>query len=155
MDDFLFVDSDAWYEEFTGLSPKDQYDFMLKTLEQPLSEDFFEDMDFGQILLDFRIMLENHKLHVDILTFVEKFKVGKPDLYRKEYYYYDPYVANYYLYTNQPEKVKEALAMFILNPVPGIDFMIPLLNSLIFYGQTDLAVFLSENTYQHNYKRVI
>ncbi len=48
----LVKNPDSWYDAFEGKSKEEQYDFVLATLEVPLTEDFAEQTDLAGLLIE-------------------------------------------------------------------------------------------------------
>ena len=143
-----FTNPDQWHEKYETASQKLRYEIIMKTMEQPLSEKFIEELDIGEYLLELKDILISNNLIEQAITFINSFQAKQPELYKEEFQYFDNLLIDYYLYRNEPEKVTEALSRFMENPVQGIDQMKVILDILLFYGNTDLTVKLSRKTYE-------
>ena len=142
-----FTDADQWYEAHESAPLKRRYEILIETLDQTLSEDFIEESGLLTCLLEMLDELDSRNLIEQLLFFIGAIQTKKPDLYREEYLYLDSFLVKYYLYRDDREKVAESLVRFMEDPVHGIDYMLPLLDYLQFYGYTDIAVKLCKKTY--------
>ena len=134
------ADLDRWYERYSTAAPKEQYEMLQALIETPLSPEVLEDMDLGILLLDMREELVNNGLIDEAIALIEKLQQQQPELYKEEYPYHDKFRALYYLYSNQPEKIKGVLSHFKAYPETGIDEMLLILEELRFYNAAEIAV---------------
>jgi hypothetical protein len=141
------ADLDRWYERYSTAAPKEQYEMLSALIETPLSPEILEDMDLGILLLDMREELVNNGLIDEAIALIEKLQQQQPELYKEEYPYHDKFRALYYLYSNQPEKIKGVLSHFKAYPETGIDEMLLILEELRFYNAAEIAVDLCRSTY--------
>ncbi|MFC1712804.1 hypothetical protein ACFL6S_03995 [Candidatus Poribacteria bacterium] len=142
-----FTDADQWYETYESAPLNRRYEILVETLDQTLSENFIEESGLVSCLLEMLDELTSRNLIEQLLFFTDKIKTKQSDLYKKEYHYFDNFLVKYYLYRDDKDKVAESLARFMEDPVPGIDYMIALLDYLQFYGYTDITVKLCRRTY--------
>jgi hypothetical protein len=142
-----FTDADQWYEAHKSATLKRRYGILMETLDQKLSEDFIENSGMVTYLLEMLDELDSRNLIDQMLSFIGAIQTKQPDLYRDKYLYFDSFLVKYYLYRDDKEKVAESLVRFMEDPVNGIDYMIPLLDHLQFYGYRDIAVRLCKRTY--------
>ncbi len=96
-------------------------------------------------------LLRNEKdwrTHIDYIHYnpvkIDICKSFQPALYKKEHFYFDDFLIDWYLFHQEKEKLNEPLTRFKENPVKSIDSMLLILKILLFYGHTDLAVRLAE-----------
>jgi hypothetical protein len=144
----LFHNPEQWYAVYEAASPKQRHQMLLEALEQPLSPEFLQAKDFGGLLLEIRDELVNNNLLTETLALIGKFQQYQPELYAQEYAYFDKFLVEYYLYTNELEKVRASLVRFKENPGKGIDEMLRVLDFLKFYNATEIATDLCRATYR-------
>lgn len=142
------TDPDAWYREYERVSREDRYKFMLQTILQPLSEDFLEGVDIVDPLLDLVHRMDMSNRNPELIFFIERLQTAQPDLYRKEFYYFDQYLVDYYLYLDQMDRVGEIVARHEADPVSGIDYLIKTIDLLKLYQKADLVVGLCDSVYR-------
>lgn len=97
----LFHNPEQWYAVYEAASPKQRHQMLLEALEQPLSPEFLQATDFGGLLLEMRDELVNNNLLTETLALIGKFQQYQPELYAQEYAYFDKFLVEYYLYTNE------------------------------------------------------
>lgn len=83
----------------------------------------------------------------EALSFTARIEQQQPELYRKEFYYFDTFQVSYALFRGAPDQAKPALERFKQDPVASIDFLLPLLADLRYYDARALAVDLSRAVY--------
>lgn len=144
----IYNDVNEWYELFDNKTNEEQYDFVISTLKSPLTESFIEDLDLGQVLVEMKGDLEKEKQFDKLLDLIDICKSFQPALYKKEHFYFDDFLIDWYLFHQEKERLDEPLTRFEENPVKSIDCMLPVLKILLFYGHTDFAVRLAEKTFE-------
>jgi len=145
----LLDDFDRWYEIYEAASIKQQYELLMAAIAQPIPLEFAEDVDLGILLVDMQGHLASNNQIDAYLAFVDALVQHQPELYqKKEYPYFDDVLVDYYLYRNEPEQVRAALARFRANPVPGIDPLLELLKGLEYAGESDLVLELCRAVYK-------
>lgn len=142
------ADLDRWYDKYSTAAPKEQYEMLQALIETPLPPEAIEEIDLGMLLLEMREELVENGLIDEAIAFVEKLERQQPELYKEEYPYHDKFRVLYYLYGNQLEKVKDAIAYFKADPETGIDDMMSVLDNLRFYNAAEIAVELCRSTYR-------
>lgn len=143
-----FTDPEEWYKQYEQASKKQRYEILLETIQQPLSQQFIEELDLGMCLIETKSDLLSNNLIPELLGFIEILQTKQPEFYKKEFYYYDDFLVTYYLFRDEPDKVADSLSRFMEDPVAGIDDLIVVLDKLRYYGYTDLAVKLSMRAYK-------
>jgi hypothetical protein len=85
-----FSDPEKWYEQYEQASKKQRYEMLLETIQQPLSQQFIEELDLGMCLIETKSDLLSNNLLPELLEFIEILQTKQPKFYKKEFYYYDP-----------------------------------------------------------------
>jgi hypothetical protein len=143
----LLPDPEQWYSDYEAASPLQRHQMLHSLIEQPLSPEFLQINDLGDILLEMQDELVNHNLLPETLALISKCQEYQPELYAQEYPYFDQFLVQYYLYTSELEKVQASLVRFKENPGAGIDQMFQILDWLQFYNATEIATDLCRATY--------
>jgi hypothetical protein len=156
----LAEDAEQWYEQYYSAPFKLRYRMLMETLEHPLpftildekevglQEELEEQQKLQELCFSYvQLLLENKKMG-ELRLLLEKFRRSQPELYRKDYNYYDQYLVQIALFQNEKEKVIDYLDIFIEDPVSGIDELIVVLQLLQYYGLPEQAEFLSRKVYQ-------
>ena len=85
--------------------------------------------------------MKNIKRHEKIIKLDDKVYRWKENL--DEWFYIDKYMIDYHLYCNNIAGVKKHLDSFLSNPAESIDIFTPVLDKLVYYGHSDLALDIS------------
>ena len=144
----LSPDPEQWCAAYEVASPQQRHQMLLEVIEQPLDPEFLQETDLGGLLLELRDELVHHNLLTETLALIAKFQQYQPELYAQEYPYFDKFLVQYYLHTNELEKVQASLVRFKENPGQGIDEMLRVLDFLKFSNATEIATDLCRATYR-------
>jgi hypothetical protein len=92
-------------------------------------------------------LFTNHLIE-ETMDFIDKFKTNFPNLYKKtEFQYLEDDLIIYYLFKDEPEKVRESLEYYIERPVESIEQFLVVADKIAYYGYMDIATDLAEKTY--------
>ena len=138
---------DEWYEQYEKSSVKQQYQMLLDIMQQPLSQDFLEETDMGDLLITMSDELNSNNLIDESLNLIQLVQQQQPKFYKQEFVYYDKFLVEFYLYTKQQNLVEDALVRFKKYPTNNIDELFVILDLLIFYEQPEIAVDLCKSIY--------
>ncbi len=142
------ITPDKWYDQYIESSVKQQYQMLLDIMQQPLSQDFLESTDMDDLLIAMSDELNSNNLIDEHLTLIQLVQQQQPKLYKKEFVYYDNFLATYYLYTKQHDLLKNALIRFKKYPANDLEQFWAVLNLLSFYEQSEIAVDLCQSIYK-------
>lgn len=146
MSSFL-PDPEQWYSDYEAAAVKQRHLMLESVIEQPLSPEFLQKTDLGDIFFELIDQLVHHNLFTETLALISKCQEYQPELYAQEYFYFAPFLVENYLYTSELEKVQVSLVRFKENPPAGIDQMLQILDFLKFYNATKIATDLCRATY--------
>lgn len=141
------IDSEQWYADYEAASARQQYDMLLESMAQPLSPELIEELDLGLLLVMMRDELVNNNLLDQATHLIHTLQTQQPVLHQQEFPFLDNLLVEYYLYRNQPERVRSALQLFVKHPAEDVDQTLAILDYLKFYDVTDLAIELSQAAY--------
>jgi hypothetical protein len=144
------LDPDTWFEEFVACSTTEtQYDFLLQTLRQPLTDEQIEDLDLAGGILDvIPKVIESEKRFEVGIDFLNQFRQLQPDLYKREVIYYVDYFFWEAAYYHRPENLDSAIRLIQENPDEDIDQFLPFHRNLWYWCMRDQAVDMSRAAYQ-------
>ncbi|MCB1191799.1 MAG: hypothetical protein KDK90_15245 [Leptospiraceae bacterium] len=142
-----YVNPAMWDEKFDSFSNKERYDFVMETLQQPLTPKFVEELDLGFCIGEVLDELNTNNLVENALELIQKFKYHQSELYKEEYPFFDYFLVEYYLFQKEPEKLEEALSRFKIDPEKGIEPLLSIMDMLIYYGYIDTLQNLIDQTY--------
>ena len=144
----LFLeDFDQWCEAYGTASPQVQYEMVLEIIAEPIPLDYAIETDIASILIDIQTLLVGNGLLEQALTFTKTFQTQQPELYQKEFYYFDNFLVRYALFKQEPGQMNEVLARYQQDPVNSIEQLLPMLDDLRFYDARAQAVTLSRAVY--------
>ncbi len=138
---------DEWYDQYEEASVKQQYQMLLDIMQQPLSQDFLEATEMGDLLITMSDELNSNNLINESLKLIQLVQQQQPKFYKKEFPYYDKFLIEYYLYTKQYNLVEDTLVRFKKYPINNVDELFVILDLLNFYEQPEIAVDLCKSTY--------
>ena len=146
------MDIDNWWKQYTSKPTSEQYEFIRNTFKQKLTQEFIKKIDVVDVILGTKGGLENTKKFDDVLDFIKILQTQQPQLYKKNYEYFDSFLIDYYCYHNQKEKLLQPITNFLKKPEKGIDYLFLSFKKLLFYNHIDLVNKIIEETFETIYK---
>lgn len=110
-------------------------------------DDFCEEYDVEEILIEVRGQQEFEKNFDKILKFTDIVKNKQPELYHGIFQYFDDFLIDYYCFKQDSEQVKKAFSNFNDEPLQDFDSYSMQLRRLLFYQYTEIL----EQTVDKNY----
>ncbi len=141
--DDAVIAPDKWYRVYEKLPEDERYDWIMGTLDRTLAPGFFEEVSFAEYIFE----LSARKDPAKYAELIRKLR-HHPDFHRKEFQYFENELAAYHLFRDEVSNVEESLRYYMEAPVQGIDQLIWLMQLLMYYGKTDLAVECARQTYR-------
>lgn len=141
IDETMISNPDRWYHLYSKLANDKQYDWIMETLDKTLPPVFFEQLPFAEFILE----LDEKKEPAKYAALIDKLR-GHAAFYQEEFQYFERDRAAYYLLLDQDDKVAESLQYYVENPIQGIDQLLQLVQELVYYGKTAMAVKCAEQT---------
>lgn len=141
-------DTELWYEEYAALNDDEQIGFLMETLKKPLSNDFFEGIDFIDIIIEIIGYLKKEKQYEKIFELDKAIAEPNYEVLKDKLYYLEDPLVDYCLFLHQKEQLKSHLKSYRVNPIESIEYLTTLLDKLNFYGESDLALDISEYVYE-------
>jgi hypothetical protein len=143
----FLTDFDAWYDEYTAVSPRQQRDLLKEILSQPIDIAYAQEVDLGMLIIELQDSLLNHNQLSDALALIDRLQQHQPTFYQQEFQYFDGFLVQYYLYGNDLPKLTEILTRFKANPEQGIGHLLEILEDLQVYGAVAPLVDLCRAVY--------
>ncbi len=141
-------DPEKWRKTYAALSDQEKYDFFCQTMEYRLSDDFLEDIDIVDLLICIFEDLQRAKQHQNCFALYEIIAKNNPGIMlQNDFYYIDKNLIDLSLFLKETNNLNRYLASFKADPVSSIDSLIPVLDKLVFYGQTGLALDIATGVY--------
>ena len=122
------------------------YDFF----SNKLPNEFVENYDVGEVILETIGHHETAKEFDKVLKFTELLQDKQPKLYEEYFQYFDAFLIDFNCFQNESSKVDIAFSNFIKNPIQDFDQYLICFKKLLFYGYANI---LNKAIIQ-NYERV-
>lgn len=136
-----------WKSLFYSKPWKEQYDLILETINEELTDEFILELDFPMILLELLHGLRSSNYNDEMYNLICEIKTKKYEFYKEYYDVFDDLLADYYFLKGYDEKIIEGFKNFVEEPTIGIDQFVNKFDKLIFYGYTEAAVNISLQVY--------
>lgn len=149
------------YEEFWAKYNKenllDIFDEICDFFSMELPEEFVENYDVGEIILETISKHESEKKFEQIIKFTDILKNKHPELYKEEFQYCDSTLIDYFCYKQDISKINKAFTLFLENPLQDIDLYMRTFKKLQYYQQSDLIKKVISENYNtiDNYENII
>ena len=140
------TDFDKWETEYKTSTEKHAYEMVLQAVGQTVPKDFSE--PFTMSLLEIKDLLIFYNLLDEAIDLINKIKTKQPAIYKKDFPYFENFSIIYYLYKKDTANLAKVLDQFVKNPEECMDYLFSIINDLIFYGHTDLAVDICKKVYE-------
>lgn len=141
--------TEAEYGElYLSSHPFDIYDSTYEFFSQEISEQFQEEYDMGEIILETHGHCVSNKEFEKALRFDELLKAKNPALYDEYFEYFDSFLVDYYCFKKEPQKVEEGFSRFAENPLKDYDMFSPVLQKLMYYQYKELTNKVAEAKYE-------
>lgn len=122
------------------------YDFFSKELPN----EFIENYDVGEVILEIKGHHEAAKEFDKVLKFIKLLQEKQPKLYEENFQYFDDFLIDYYSFQGKRNEVTVAFSNFISNPIQDFDKYLTSFKKLIFFQQIELL----EKAIAHNFDDV-
>lgn len=136
-------------EKYMNEDTLDIFDDACEFFSHKIPDDFDEEYDVIEILLEVRGRQEDEKNFDNVLKFTDIIKNNQPELYLEIFEYYDDFLIDYYCFKQDREQVKIAFANFNEKPFQDPDVYRTLLNKIFYYQHTKII----EHTADYNYSK--
>lgn len=138
----ILNDTDKWYKDYKKLNNEQKkYQYLLETISYDLPVKFFEEIDITSFVSYAFEYLRNMKLYEEMIELYDRLYRWKEHI--DDWYYFERYLIDYYLYCNNISEVEKYLESFQSKPVASIDIFIPVFDKLVYYGYSDLTLDIS------------
>ncbi len=141
MMNIILNNTDKWYKAYKKLNNEQGYKYILETISCDLPVKFFEKVDITSFVILAFDYLRDMKLYEEMIELYDKLIRWKEHI--DDWYYFEKYLIDYYLYCNNISEVKKYLESFQSRPEISIDIFIPIFDKLVYYGYSDLTLDIS------------
>ena len=123
------------------------FDDTCEFFSHELPQEFFDDYDPVDVILDTMGHQESAKNFDNVIKFVDIIKNKQPELYKESFVYLNDFLVEYYCFHQDIPKVEEAFSLYIENPFDNYDFYLKAFRTLLFYQHSDLLNRAIEENY--------
>jgi hypothetical protein len=127
-----------FWKKYTKENILEIFDITYDFFSKPLPQDFIENYDVGEVILETTGHNWTANNFDKVLKFIEILKVNQPDQYKEYFQYLDVYLIDYYCYCLDKPKVFESFSNFLADPLQSIDSYSMVFKKLLFYQYTEL-----------------
>ncbi len=103
-----------------------------------LPQDFLDEYDVSEVLLETRGKQESEKNFDNVLRFTEIIRDKQPELYQENFQYFDDFLVDYHCYHGKQAEVEKGFDNFLKKPIHDYDAYLISFKKLLFYQKTDL-----------------
>ena len=114
------------------------FDITCDFFSKELPEEFIENYDVSEVILETRGSHETAKEFDKVIQFSELIKKKQPKLYGKYFQYFDDFLIDYYCFHNEHSNIEKSFSNFINNPTFDFDQYLISFKKLLFYDHIDL-----------------
>jgi len=130
--------TEEFWKIYTKVDILKIYDIAYDFFSSKLPNDFLEDYDVGEVLLEIRGHHQDAKEFEKVLNFTELIKDKQPALYDEYFEYFDRFLIDYQCFHKNKQEVKNALSNFIKYPVKDYDEFLAVLKKILYYRHEDI-----------------
>lgn len=139
---YFYNQKEMTLEEFVDLydneDPLDIFDETCEFFSQELPQEFFDDYDPVDVILDTMGHQDDAKNFKNIIKFIDIVKNKQPEIYNEGFVYINDFLVEYYCFHQDTSKVEEAMSLYIDNPLEDYDSYLKAYRTLIFYQHSEL-----------------
>ena len=138
-------------EEFSNKYDNEEtssiFDDTCEFFSQELPQEFFDDYDPVDVILDTMGHQDDAKNFDNVIKFIDIVKNRQPELYKESFVYLNDFLVEYYFFHQDTSKVEEAMSLYIDNPLEDYDSYLKAYRTLIFYQHSELLNKAIEKNY--------
>jgi uncharacterized protein YchJ len=146
-DIFTTLTDDENWRRYWKIDDDKKFDFIKNTLTAVAPSDSAIDSGLGEAVVNMFGILLRRKQYGQMLeleNLIYSREIGIPD---SDMHYINYYCLGIHLFNRDTASVKRCLQSFIDDPVKSIDLLTPLLDTLNYYGYSEIAVQISQEVY--------
>ena len=127
----------------------DIFDDTCEFFSQELPQEFFDEYDPVDVILDTMGYQHSAKNFDNVIKFIDIVKNKQPEIYKMSFPYHNDFLVEYYFFYQDMSKVDEAFSPFIDNPLEDYDNYLKVYRTLLFYQHSQLLNrAIAENYYE-------
>lgn len=114
------------------------FDIIYDFFSADLPDDFTENYDVGEVILEVRGHNETAKNFDRVLNFTELLQTKHPELYSEHFQYFDDFLVDYHCFHQNIKEAENAFVNFQNHPEQDFDKLVIVFKKLLFYQCRDL-----------------
>jgi hypothetical protein len=126
----------------------DIFDIICEFFSKDLPDDFIEEYDVDEVILETLGKNEDAKKFQNILKFTELLQTKHPALYKENFKYFDTFLVDYYCHQQDAKEIEKALANFMVEPDADFDYFLIVLRKILFYQHLQILDKVIVNGYK-------
>ena len=130
--------TEEFWNKYTHEDIFEIYDITCDFFSQKLPEEFLENYDVGEVILEMKGHHETAKQFDKVLKFTKLIQDKQSQLYQEYFQYFDEFLVDYYLFHGETEKAENAFSNFIKKPVHDFDAYLTCFKKLLFYQRANI-----------------
>ena len=129
---------EAFWKMYENEDILEVFDDACELFSAELAEDFVENYDVTEMILEVRGHQESAKNFDNVLRFTEILQKHQPALYQENFTYIDDFLVDYSCYTNDTALLNTAFDRFIADPLQDYDKYLMVFFKYLFYQHTSV-----------------
>ena len=130
--------TEEFWEKYINEDILQIFDITCDFFSKELPQDFIENYDVGEVILETRGHNETAKNFDKVLKFTEILQNNQPKLYKEYFQYFDDFLVDYFCFQLDELKVNQSFANFIENPIHDYDKYLQAFKKILFYQHSEL-----------------
>lgn len=142
--------TEDFWNKYTNDNILEIFDTAYDFFSNELPNEFIENYDVGEVILEVKGHQEAAKEFDKVLKFTKLLQEKQPKLYGENFQYFDDFLVDYYCFQGKKTEVAIAFSNFMKYPVQDFDKYLTSFKKLIFFQQIELL----EKAIEHNFDDV-
>lgn len=130
--------TEEFWEKYTNEDILEIFDLACDFFTEELPQEFIDNYDVGEVILETRGHQEDEKNFDNVLKFTKILQKHQPSLYKEFFQYFDGFLVDYFWFYSDSLKVKKSFLNFLENPLQDYDIYLRSFKKLMFYQHSEL-----------------
>lgn len=131
--------TEEFWEKYINEDILEIFDLTCDFFTKELPQEFVDNYDVGEVILETRGHQQNEKNFDNVLKFTTLLQKHQPSLYKENFEYFDDFLVDYFCFYSDSLKVKKSFLNFLENPLQDYDVYLRSFKKLMFYQYSDLV----------------
>ena len=139
---------DKYYADKNDYDNRDMFDETCDFFSHKFPQEFLDECDPVDIILETVGQQEHAKNYDNILKFISIIQQAQPEIYKESFIYLNDFLVDYYLFHQDMAKVDEAFALYVADPLQDYDLYLKVFKKILFYQRTELLSLATSENYE-------